>query len=120
MGENLDVLHAGNPTVIGAYETCLAKLEPERFVLAEKAASTASPKERLEENAALSMKFMASPWHIDKKDDHATRQTVLLLAFVEPLQYSRKRGHGTPEVSFPFKLLERSTGQKKDGAGREN
>ena len=108
------IVGADNPSVIGAYETRLAKLEREKFVLAEKSASAVPPKGRLEEVIELSMKFLASPWNIYKNGDYATRQTVLRLAFVEPLQYSRNQGYRTPEISFPFKVLEGITGQKKE------
>ncbi|MBJ3763853.1 hypothetical protein ILP92_13950 [Maribius pontilimi] len=99
--------------VISAYETRLAKLEREKFVLAEKEASALPPKGRLEEFIELSLRFLASPWNIYANGDYATRQTVLRLAFVEPLQYNRNQGYRTPEISFPFKVLEGISGEKK-------
>ncbi len=86
----------GGPSVISAYETRLTKLEREKFVLAEKEASALSPKGRLEEFIELSLQFLSSPWNIYKNGDCATRQTVLRLAFAEPLRYSRNQGYRTP------------------------
>ncbi len=106
------IVEATSPTVISAYETRLTKLEREKFVLAEREASALPPKGRLEEFIELSLEFLASPWNIYKNGDYATRQTVLRLAFVEPLQYSRNQGYRTPETSFPFKVLDGISGRK--------
>tara|TARA_R110000787_G_scaffold28730_1_gene78162 strand:+ start:4117 stop:5769 length:1653 start_codon:yes stop_codon:yes gene_type:complete len=108
------IVDATSPSVISAYETRLTKLEREKFVLAEKENSALPPKGRLEEFIELSLKFLASPWNIYKNGDFATRQTVLRLAFVEPLQYSRNKGYRTPEISFPFKVLDGISGRKSE------
>ena len=92
--------------------TRLAKPEREKIILGEKACSALPPRGRLKEFIELSLQFLASPWNITNNGDCATRQTVLRLAFVEPLQYSWNKGHRTPEISFPFKVLERISGHR--------
>ena len=108
------IVGADNPTVIGAYETRLAKLEREKFVLAEKAASAVPPKGRLGECIELALEFLSNPWNIYKNGDYATRQTVLRLAFQEPIPYCRNKGYGTPKISFPFKVFEGISGLKRE------
>lgn len=108
------IVEATSPSVISAYETHLTKLEREKFVLAEKESSALPPKGRLKEFIELSLKFLASPWNIYKNNEYATRQTVLRLAFVKPLQYNRNKGYRTPEISFPFKMLDGISGRKSE------
>src|SRR5690606_17943530 len=113
------IVEATSPSVISAYETRLAKLEREKLVLSEKVAGVLPPKGRLEECIELSLKFLSSPWDIYEKGCFAMRQTVLRLAFPEPLRYCRNEGYGTPEFSFPFKVLGGISGQKSEMVLRE-
>ncbi|MFT4014270.1 MAG: zinc ribbon domain-containing protein, partial [Paracoccus sp. (in: a-proteobacteria)] len=108
------IVDATNPTVIGAYEKRIEKLERERFVLAERVVQSVPPKGRLEEVIELSLKFLSSPWNIYKNGSHAMRQTVLRLAFSEPLKYQRNEGYRTPELSFPFRALGGFSGRKSE------
>lgn len=108
------IVEATSPSVISAYETRLSKLEREKLVLSEKVASVLPPKGRLEECIELSLKFLSSPWNIYANGCFAMRQTVLRLAFPEPLRYCRNEGYGTPKISFPFKVLGGISGQKSE------
>ena len=70
------------------------------------------PKGRLEECIELSLKFLSSPWKIYENGCYAMRQIVLRLTLAEPLLYGRIEGCGTPEISFPFKVLGGISGQE--------
>ena len=96
------IVDASNPSVITAYEQRIAKLERQKIILGEKAAQTVPPKGRLEEVIELSMKFLSSPWQIYQNGSRAVQQTVLRLAFAEPLRYSRNEGYRTPGTN-PFR-----------------
>ncbi len=108
------IVEAASPSVVRTFETRLAKLEREKIVLGEKAATTLPKKGRLEEFIELSLKFLSTPWFIYKNGDYVTRQTVLRLAFAEPLQYSRNEGYRIPKFSRPFKMLEGILGRKNE------
>lgn len=108
------LVEASSPTVVSAYEGRIAKLEREKIVLNEKASLCVPPKGRLEGCIELSLKFLSSPWKIYRNGGHALRQTVLRLAFSEPIRHSRKEAYGTPKFSFPFKVLGEISGQKNE------
>ncbi|MET3600108.1 DNA invertase Pin-like site-specific DNA recombinase [Martelella mangrovi] len=99
------IVETTNPTVIAAYEARITKLEREKIVLSERASKMLPPKGRLEEMIELSLKFLSSPWNIYKNGSFIVKQTVLRLAFAEPLKYSRGGSRLNYEKSFPFKML---------------
>ena len=90
---------ANSASVVSAYETRIEKLERDKIVLQERLAKSIPPKGRLEDCIELSLKFLSNPWNIWKNGDFALRQTVLRLAFSEPLRYSLNGVYGTPEFS---------------------
>jgi hypothetical protein len=59
----------------------------------------------LTEFIELSLDFLAKPWNIYENGSLLLKQTVLRLAFTEPLRYSRESGYRTIETAFPFKVL---------------
>ncbi len=99
------VVEANNASVVSAYEDKIDKLERDKFVLQEKIDKAVPDKGRLEDCIELSLRFLASPWNIYKNGDFAMRQTVLRLAFAEPLRYAPNGMYRTPEFSFPFRYL---------------
>ena len=90
---------------MSAYESRIEKLERDKLVLNDKIAKSVPAKERLEDCIELSLKFLSSPWNIWRNGDFSMRQTVLRLAFAEPLRYSQNGVYETPKFSFPFKCL---------------
>ncbi|MDB2579536.1 resolvase, partial [Tateyamaria sp.] len=72
------------------------------------------PRGRLEDCIELALTFLSSPWNIYKNGDHVVRQTVLRLAFSEPLQCGQNGVYGTPKLSFPFKYLGGVLGSKSE------
>lgn len=99
------ILDSGNETVVKAYEQRVAKLEREKAIAEEKLAKASQPKHTLEEAFELALRFLSSPWNIWKKGDIALQKTVLRLAFLDPVAYSRKQGLRTAEIALPFKVL---------------
>ena len=108
------VVEAGSPSLVGAYEARIDRLEREKIVLTERIAKTVPPKGRLEDCIELAMRFLSSPWIIYKNGDYAMRQTVLRLAFAEPLRYAQNGVYRTPNFSFPFKYLAGKTTDKSE------
>ncbi len=108
------VVDASTPSVVSACETRIEKLERQKIVLSEKAAKTVPPKGRLEDCIELAMNFLANPWILYKNGDYLMRQTVLRLAFLEPLRYGKSGVYRTPEFSFPFKYLAGFSGNKSE------
>ncbi len=106
------IIDASSPSVITAYEGRIGKLERERLLLRERAAKTLPPKGRFEEFIELSLDFLAKPWNIYENGSLLLKQTVLRLAFTEPLRYSRESGYRTIETAFPFKVLAGFNSQK--------
>lgn len=55
------IVEAGDGSVIAAYEKRISKLESEKLLLEERAASGGKPMTTLEESFELALKFLASP-----------------------------------------------------------
>ena len=108
------IVEASNASVVHAYEARIDKLERQKIVLQERLDKTIPPKGRLDDCIELALGFLANPWNLYKNGDHAMRQTVLRLAFAEPLKYSQNGVYGTPEFSFPFKFLGGFSGLKSE------
>ncbi|MBM7069949.1 recombinase family protein [Actibacterium sp. 188UL27-1] len=100
------IVESGTGSVIAAYEKRIAKLESEKVLLEERMAYGGKPLNTLEESFELALRFLSSPWNIWKNGRIEWQKTVLRLAFVEPIRYSRNQGVRTPNFSFPFKVLE--------------
>ncbi len=91
--------------MVNAYESCIEKPEREKLGLHERIAKSLPRQGRLEDCTELFLKFLSSSWNIRKNGDFAMRQTVLGLAFSEPLKCSLKGVYGIPNLSLPFKHL---------------
>ena len=101
-----------NPTVVKAIETKIEKLEREKFALVEKAAEPLPSVGKFEECIELSLRFLSRPWDIYKNGSYAVRQTVLRLAFSDPLTFTPEGVYGTPKTTLPFKVLGHFDNQK--------
>ncbi|WP_417524275.1 recombinase family protein [Marinovum sp.] len=99
------IVDASSPSVIQAYETRIEKLERQKIRLSEQAQKKVPPKGHLEEFIEHALEFLANPWKLYEKGGLAFKRTVLKLAFVEPLRYSREEGYRTAKTTFPFKVL---------------
>ena len=101
-----------NATVIKAIESKIEKLEREKIALIEKASEPLPNAGKFEECIELSLRFLSRPWDIYKNGSYAVRQTVLRLAFSDPLTYTPEGVYGTPKTTLPFKVLGGLSGKK--------
>jgi DNA invertase Pin-like site-specific DNA recombinase len=111
------VMEATSPSVIGAYEDKIARLERDKAKLAEKLVRHVPEQRTFDEMLELSCKFLASPWKLWETGNMTLRRTVLRLTFEDRLRYHRNKGARTPKTTLPFKALEAIGGQAmRDGA----
>lgn len=103
-----------SPSIIAAYDARLSKLERKRVVIAQKAAFPAPQQGHLEHFIELAMIFLSSPWKIYENGDRSLKQTVLRLAFAEPIRYCLHNGYPTPKTTLPFDALGEMSMQKED------
>ncbi|MCD1628105.1 recombinase family protein [Seohaeicola saemankumensis] len=108
------IIEAENKSVIRAFEKRIEKLERQKIVLSEKVSGVLPDRHTKSECMELSLSFLSNPWKVYKNGGHAAKQTVLRLAFQEPLTYCPKEAYGTPKFSFPFKVLGEITRAKKE------
>ena len=111
------IVDASSPSVISAYETRIEKLERQKLELEDKAASAHVPQGHQSEFIEPALKFLANPWNIYKNGSFALQQTVLRLAFAEPIRYCRSEGYRTAKITFPFKVLADFSTQKSEMVG---
>ncbi len=96
---------ADSKTVISAYEARISKLEQQKLLLAEKAASNGQPRAPFEQMFELAMQFPANLCKIWQSGRFDLQRLALKLTFSERIAYHRNTGFRTPELSFPFKML---------------
>lgn len=108
------IVEATSPTVVSAYEARIERLERDKIVLSERVENVVPPEGRLEGCIEHALRFLSSPWKFYKNGDYVMRQTVLRLAFLEPLRYGHNGVYGTPKIAFPFKALAGISGKKSE------
>ncbi len=106
------IMDATSPSVIGAYEARIDKLEREKILLTERVDQIMPPKGRREESIEPVLEFLSKPWNLYENGSLLLKRTVLRLTFSEPLRYSRERGYRTAKITFPFKVLADFCNQK--------
>ena len=104
------ILDASVPSVIGAYEDRIRKLEEEKLILRERMAQTGRPVSSFDATLRTALGFLASPWNLWSSGRLEDRRAVLKLTFASKLHYRRGQGFRTTELSLPFKLLSGSGG----------
>ena len=94
-----------SPSVIGAYEKRIRKLESDKLELAEKIAASGKPLRSFDETVRTALDFLANPWKIWASERLDYKRAVLKLAFSDRLQYVRGEGFRTANLALPFKAL---------------
>ena len=106
------VMSASNDSIIRRYEDKVETLERQKAKLVENLGQQAEPKGAFEEKLELACRFLSSPWKIWEHGTTPARRLVLKLAFTTPIQYTRKEGARTPNLSLPFKALGESSAER--------
>lgn len=101
-----------NQTVVRALEAKVERAEREKLVMLDRAQEPLPNTARFEECIELALRFLSRPWDICKNGSSAVRQTVLRLAFSEPLTFTPDGVYGTPKTTFPFKVSGGLTAKK--------
>ena len=99
------IMTASNDTIIRRYEDKVECLERQKALLMENTAKQIEPKGALDEKLELACQFLAIPWKIWENGATSARRLVLKPAFTTPIEYTRKEGARTPNLSLPFKAL---------------
>ncbi|WP_420412228.1 hypothetical protein [Roseibium sp.] len=99
------IVDASNASVISAYEKRISKLELEKLLTEERIENSYKPRHTREELFELPFDFLSKPWNIWKSGDLTLKRTVLRLAFLEPVSYTRRLGVRTPKLTMPFMAL---------------
>ena len=93
------------PSVIGAYEERVRKLELDKQSIKEKMVTVSKPASTFDNTLRTALEFLANPlilWDSERLED---RRAVLKLAFCDRLAYSLENGFRTANFSMPFKVL---------------
>lgn len=99
------IVGTSSPKVMKAFEERIESLERQKIRLTEQAAQSVPPDGQAERFIEPLLGFLTNHWNIYKKWSIALKRTVLKLAFIEPLRYSRETGYRTAKTTFPFKVL---------------
>ena len=96
----------------------IARLEQDKLIAKEKAASGSGPQRPFDEMFELALSFLSSPWKLWASDRLEDKRIVLRLTFAERLPYRRGEGFRTPKTTLPFKVLGEFCGGKREMARR--
>ena len=110
------ILDASVPSVIGAYEDRIRKLEEDKLVIQERMANATHPASSFDDTLRTALEFLANPWILWSSGRLDDRRAVLKLAFADRLKYTRENGFRTADLSLPFKVLGAFAGSKSQMA----
>lgn len=99
------ILDASVPSVIGAYEERIQKLEMDKRIIKEKAAESGKPANTFDDALRTAFEFLSNPLNLWGSERLEDRHAVLKLAFCDRLEYSREKGFRTANFTMPFKVL---------------
>lgn len=107
------ILDASVPSVIGAYEERIRKLEEDKLIIHERMAVTGRPVSTFDATLRTALGFLSSPWNLWSSGQLEDKRAVLKLTFASRLRYGRGEGFRTTDLSLPFKLLGGFSGDEK-------
>ncbi|MEL6313528.1 MAG: recombinase family protein [Pseudomonadota bacterium] len=94
-----------NAIIAKRLEEKVGELELEKVTLQEKLAQKAEPEGSIAEKLEPALTFLSNPCKLWDTGQIELRRLVLKLAFLAPIEYCRKQGARTVQISFPFKAL---------------
>ncbi|MEA3014316.1 MAG: site-specific recombinase [Sphingomonadales bacterium] len=113
------VVEAESTTVMKALERRVEEMEQRKLGLAEAMLSCDAPVRDYDASFRTALGFLANPWNLWTSDRLEDKRAVLKLTFSDLLRYDRNEGFRTPEIAFPFKMLEGISGQLEEMARPE-
>ena len=99
------ILDTSVPSVIGAYEEKVQKLESDKLLIKERLATEGRPVSSFDDTLRTALAFLANPCNLWSSERLEDRRAVLKLTFAERLRYKRNEGFRTPDLALPFKVL---------------
>lgn len=106
------IMASDSLTVIKRYESEIEILERDKLVIAEKVAKCGTALPDYEATFRTAFDFIGNPWNLWKNGTFEDKRIVLKLTLDTHLSYDWNQGVRTPEISFPFKVLEAFGDQK--------
>jgi len=107
------MLDTDNGLVIAQIEKRMAKIDKDKHILEAEIEKLGKTPRGFREMFEHALTFLANPHKIWENGTFEERRTVLKLAFIGKLKYSRKQGLRTPQTSIPFKVLSDILSSKK-------
>jgi site-specific DNA recombinase len=111
------IVESSIPSVIGAYEERVRKLEEEKLLIKERIINAGRPALHHDEILRTALDFVASPWKLWRSERLEQRRTVLKLTFADRLRYARNEGFRTAPLSLPFNVLSSVFGRREGMVG---
>ncbi|MBX3598939.1 MAG: hypothetical protein KF874_15350 [Rhizobiaceae bacterium] len=96
------MIETESDTARSAYEKRLQKLEREKAVTVERAASCVRPARDYDETLRTAVEFLASPWKLWNSERFSDKRLCLKLTFADKLAYVRGEGFRTAKVLADF------------------
>src|SRR5262249_15410387 len=99
------ILDTQTPSVIGAIEGRIRKLDEQAVIVNERIAQCGRPLSSFDDSLRTALDFLGKPqkhWASGQIDQ---RRIVLKLAFADRLAYVRNEGFRTANLALPFKAL---------------
>ena len=96
------------PSLIGAYEEKVQKLESDKLLIKEKLAMTGRRVSSFEDTFRTAFTFLANPSNLWSSERLEDRRAMLKLTFAERLRYKRNEGFrasDTQSHAYPWCLM---------------
>ena len=107
IGQMLDkIVQSESRSVIARFESEVDRLEMEKLVLDEKAASCGTVAKDYDATFRTAFDFLANPWNLWTNGTFDDKRIVLNLTLGSHLEYDWNEGVRTAELSLPFRLLQ--------------
>ncbi len=107
------ILETKTPAVAQRMEERVQKLEGEKLLKREQLEKCGRPVRTFDSTFRTTRRFLANPCSLWDSGRLEYRRAVLRLAFPNRLYYTRNEGLRTPEIAFPFRVLQGNFSRKE-------
>ena len=108
------IVATSQPTLIGAYEGELKKLERRRIAMSEKIDSAGILMPDFEETYSTAISVISNPLILWQNQDVRLKRAAVRYAFTSRPQYDRENGYSSAKASLPFQLLQSLSPSNKE------